>query len=69
MVEQIDWSNTPRGARASAAIYSLIESAKANRLEPYAYLRFLFSRLPYGQDKESTKRLLPCFLSAGDILL
>jgi transposase len=63
------FSNTPRGARASAAIYSLIESAKANRLEPYAYLRFLFSRLPHAQDKESVKGLLPCFLNAEDISL
>lgn len=63
------FSNTPRGAAASAAIYSLIGSAKANRLEPYAYLRFLFSRLPYAQDRESVKKLLPCFLSSEDISL
>jgi len=61
------FSNTPRGARASAAIYSLIESAKANRLEPYAYLRFLFSRLPHALDRESVIKLLPCFLDAYKI--
>lgn len=61
------FSNTPRGANASAAMYSLIESAKANRLEPYAYLRFLFSKLPYADDRESVKKLLPCFLSSQDI--
>jgi transposase len=63
------FSNTPRGAHASAAMYSLIESAKANRLEPYAYLRFLFSKLPHAQDRESVKKLLPCFLSSEDIAL
>jgi transposase len=61
------FSNTPRGANASAALYSVIESAKANKLEPYAYLRFLFSNLPYITDRESVRKLLPCFLSAQDI--
>ncbi|MBU4387889.1 IS66 family transposase, partial [Candidatus Dependentiae bacterium] len=39
------FSNTPRGAQASAVLYSLIESAKANKLEPYRYLRYLFDRI------------------------
>jgi transposase len=38
--------NTPKGAHASAMIYSIIESAKENRLNPYAYLNHLFERLP-----------------------
>ena len=38
--------NTPKGAHASAMIYSIIESAKENRLNPYAYLNYLFERLP-----------------------
>jgi hypothetical protein len=32
------FSDTPKGARASAIHYSLIETAKANGVEPYAYL-------------------------------
>jgi len=31
------FSDTPKGAKASAALYGLIETAKANGLEPYAY--------------------------------
>jgi len=31
---------TPEGAQASALLYSLIETAKANKLEPYAYLLY-----------------------------
>ena len=59
------FSNTPRGARASTAMYSLVESAKANKLEPYAYLRFLFDRLPLaGHNEDALKKLLPCFVSA-----
>ncbi|MCH1627037.1 transposase domain-containing protein [Fredinandcohnia sp. SECRCQ15] len=37
---------TPKGARASAIIYSIVETALANGLNPYYYLRFLFEQLP-----------------------
>jgi hypothetical protein len=40
------FSNTPRGARGSAIIYSIIETAKANNLKPYNYLQYLFEQLP-----------------------
>lgn len=40
------FSDRVKGARASAGIYSLIETAKANGLEPYCYLKYLFERLP-----------------------
>lgn len=38
--------NTPAGAGASAAFYSLIETAKANGLDPFAYMEFLLKRIP-----------------------
>jgi transposase len=53
------FSATPRGAHASAAIYSLIETAKANGLEPYAYLREVFARLPSASSDEELRALLP----------
>lgn len=37
---------TPKGARASAVVYSIIETAKANNLKPYQYLEYLFEKLP-----------------------
>lgn len=40
--------NTPAGADASAAVYSIVETAKANGLRPFRYLNFLLERLPYG---------------------
>lgn len=40
------FSNSQRGATASANLYSLIETAKANGREPYQYLSWLFERLP-----------------------
>jgi transposase len=53
------FSATPRGAHASAAIYSLIETAKANDIEPYAYLCKVFSQLPSVTTTEELQALLP----------
>ena len=40
------FSDTPKGAGASAVVYSLVESAKANDLNPYSYLLRLLTELP-----------------------
>jgi transposase len=56
------FSGHPNGAQASAAIFSLIETAKANRLKPYEYFRFLFDRLPYAESEDEYKKLLPQYL-------
>jgi transposase len=53
------FSGTPKGASASATLYSLIESAKANNLEPYCYLRFLFEKIPFASTEDDYKSLLP----------
>ncbi|KHK00066.1 Accessory secretory protein Asp1 [Desulfovibrio sp. TomC] len=53
------FSGHPRGAGASAAIYSLIETAKTNGLEPYRYLRQLFEHLPAATTDAQRKALLP----------
>jgi transposase len=49
----------PNGAKASATLFSLIETAKACGLEPYWYLRFLFEKLPLAQTEEDFTALLP----------
>ena len=61
------FSATPAGAHASAALYSLIETAKANGLEPYWYLRFLFDRLPSAKTAEDYKALLPQYADKKQI--
>lgn len=53
------FSGTPEGAEASALLYSLIETAKANRREPYAYLRYIFEMLPMASSLEEYEALLP----------
>jgi transposase len=40
------FSNTKNGAQASATIYSIIETAKENKLKPFDYLTFLLDKLP-----------------------
>ncbi len=52
------------GARSSANLYSLIETAKANGIEPYAYLKTIFTELPQANSLEDIEALLP--VSADD---
>ena len=40
------FSNTPKGATASAVTFSIIQTAIANNLNPYFYLSYLFTEAP-----------------------
>jgi transposase len=51
--------DTVAGAHASANLYSLIETCKANGIEPYAYLVELFRQLPLAKTVEDFEALLP----------
>ena len=53
------FSYSTKGAASSAAFYSLIETAKANNKEPYAYLKELFEKLPSAQNDQDYRKLLP----------
>ncbi len=53
------FSGSPAGAEASAMLYTLIETAKANKLEPRAYLHYLFETLPNARQPEDVEALLP----------
>lgn len=57
------FAGTPEGAAASAAMYSLIETAKANGLEPYWYLRYLIEKLPNSMNEDDYKSLLLQYLA------
>lgn len=57
------FSGSPRGAEASAFLYSLIESAKVNGWEPRAYLNTLFERYPTAISEQERRQLLPMFLT------
>lgn len=53
------FSATVPGAKSSANLYSLIETAKANGLEPYSYLKKVFTDLPKATSVEDIEQLLP----------
>ncbi|MEJ2044793.1 MAG: transposase domain-containing protein, partial [Reinekea sp.] len=53
------FADTPRGARASACCYSLIETAKANGVKPQAYLEYVLARIGSANSEEKLEALLP----------
>lgn len=55
------FANTPLGAQSSAVIFSLIETAKENGLDPYRYLSFVLTETPKlsVQDPDWAARLTP----------
>ena len=55
------------GARASARLYSLVQCAKANGLEPYAYLRRVFTEMPRARSLSDVEALLPTRLTPTDL--
>jgi transposase len=53
------FSTSQAGAKASANLYSLIESAKANGLNEYDYLKWVFAKLPVAKTVDDIEALLP----------
>jgi transposase len=51
--------DTPEGAYAGAGYYSLIESLKANGIEPESGLKYIFDSIPSCKEKEDFKKLIP----------
>tara|TARA_B100000446_G_scaffold137525_1_gene129909 strand:- start:8234 stop:9733 length:1500 start_codon:yes stop_codon:yes gene_type:complete len=59
------FSQSQAGACASANLYSLIETAKMNGLNPYDYLKEVFGQLPNAETLGDIERLLPWNFDAG----
>jgi len=53
------FTDTQAGARSSARLYGLIETAKANGIEPWAYLRLVFDEMPRVTMPDEVEALLP----------
>ena len=62
------FSDTPAGAHASARVYSVIETAKANGHESYAYLCRLLRELPAAKTVGDVEALLPWKLEPGSLM-
>ena len=52
------FSDTPSGAKASAIVYSIVETAKANNLNVYKYFKYILEKLPNISD-DKISELLP----------
>ena len=59
------FSDTPKGAHASALHYSLVETAKANDLNPSDYYNYILPRIPYAETVEDWEALLPWNVKAA----
>jgi transposase len=62
------FSDTPAGAEASARLYSMVETAKANGLEPYTWLLKVMRGLPEARKSGNWEHLMPWNLKAEDLI-
>jgi hypothetical protein len=62
------FANTPKGAKASAVTYSIVETAKENGLNPYQYLMYIFEKLP-NVDASNENAIDGCGFLKPDFLL
>lgn len=53
---------SPAGAKAGAIFYSLIETCKANNIEPYQYLCAMLNRIRECVTEDDYRKLLPQFI-------
>lgn len=64
------FADTPKGARANAVLYTLVESARANNLDVYEYLKYLLEEMPNNnhlQNPELLDQYLPWSKELPDI--
>ena len=53
---------SPSGAKAGAILYSLIETCKANGIEPYKYFCTMLHQIRFCKTEEDYHKLLPQFI-------
>ena len=62
------FADTPAGAEASARLYSMVETAKANGLEPYTWLLKVMRGLPEARKSGNWEHLMPWNCKAEDLI-
>ena len=63
------FANSVAGANASCRLFSLIETAKANGLNPNLYLEYIFKELPNCKTVEDYEKLLPWAILDKSLML
>jgi len=61
------FSGSPAGAHASATFFSLIETAKMNKLNPEKYMRYLLEKLTVADNNIDFKELLPTRVTSEQV--
>ena len=61
------FSKSQKGAEASSIIYSIIETCKANNVNTYNYLQYLFKNIHKAKNKEELRAILPYNLGTSDL--
>ena len=56
------FNGSPNGAKASAILYSLIETCKANNIEPYKYFCAMLHKIRHCQTDEDYRQLMPQYI-------
>ena len=61
MIGRKNWlfSNSEKGAKASSVIFSIIETCKANNVNTYNYLRYLFENIHTAKTEKQLRAMLP----------
>lgn len=62
------FSTSQAGAKSSANLYSVIETAKANGLNEYDYLKWVFAKLPAATSVEDIEALLPWNINTNELV-
>jgi transposase len=56
------FNGSPKVAKAGAIFYSLIETCKANHIEPYKYFCSMLHRIRFCHTEQDYRKLLPQFI-------
>ena len=61
------FAESPKGAKGSAILYRLVESAKLHNLSAFEYLNYIFKKIPYCQTTKDYSALLPFNISSEQV--
>lgn len=62
------FAGSPRGAKAGATLYSLIMTCKANDIDPFRYLNYIFNHIPQCNTPDDYRALLPYNISPEKLI-
>lgn len=60
------FADSPEGMRANAVMYSLVQTAKANGIDPFVYLRYVIDKMPTLKSSKEVECLLPWNMPPAD---